>query len=508
MLNNLFVRIRQILDSPVFFRVVLVLFILQVLWLVFSAVYPMAFDEAYHFTYIQLYSSQWLPFINQHPEGFDHLGVVTRDTSYMYHYLMSFPYRAVGIFTQNELLQIIVLRIINLSFFVAALVLIKKVLTRAGVSKALANVSVLLFTFIPIVPLLAAHINYDNLLILLIAWIFLITADIISSLSSRAVPTRDILLLIAVVAFTSVVKIASLPILLAIAVFVVLYAWRVFRGDIRQKLLWETRKDWRKTNVATKAVLIVAILIGGALSIERYGGNLVLYQTPLPDCTQVLTEQQCMEFGPWERTRQYKQLTSPDFEADITWHIEKWFEGMWYRTFFMINGDVEVDRYQNFAPLPLPALTATTVFIIGLLSAIWWRREIFATKPFVVMLGLTVAFYVFTLWLRNYIGYVDTGRAAALNGRYLLMVATPLMAIAGLALGRLLRYRDKLKILLAVAAILLFLNGGGVTSFIVRSSSTWYWPHFVVVQINRDAQETLRPAIYGSETEHFDFIDP
>ncbi len=133
-----------VLGSRRFFYVVLAFFGLSGLWVALSAVFPMAFDEEFHLGIIRVYSGHWLPFLGGQPDGADAYGAVAADPSYLYHYVMSFPYRIIALFTDNEMVQVILLRFINVGLFGLGLVLFRKVLLRAGTSPALTHGAILL----------------------------------------------------------------------------------------------------------------------------------------------------------------------------------------------------------------------------------------------------------------------------------------------------------------------------------------------------------------------------
>jgi len=76
-------RVAAWLGSRLAWRIILGLFLLEALWLVFSARYPMAFDENYHFGLIQLHARQWVPFFTAQPHNAAVYGEVVRDPSYL-----------------------------------------------------------------------------------------------------------------------------------------------------------------------------------------------------------------------------------------------------------------------------------------------------------------------------------------------------------------------------------------------------------------------------------------
>ncbi|MEX0934697.1 MAG: hypothetical protein WDZ42_02740, partial [Candidatus Saccharimonadales bacterium] len=225
-----------------------------------------------------------------------------------------------------------------------------------------------------------------------------------------------------------------------------------------------------------------------------------------PACDEVLTHEQCMEFGPYERNFNYRQNIDPGFEPNTLGHISRWHTGMWYRLFFMINGDVEVDRYQNFSPLPIMAVAFTAIFILGIISVLIHAKSIFSNRPDLLMMLIVATFYVLVLWQMNYSSYTSTGRIVALNGRYLLLIIPSVIILMSLGVSKLFEDRLRLKVVSVILATLLLLQGGGVTSFIIRSSQTWYWPNEAVWQINTSAQKALNPVIFGSNDEYLDFV--
>jgi hypothetical protein len=136
-LGSLLVRI---LASKVSWRLILSLFIIESLWLAFSAQYPMAFDEQFHFGLIQLHAKQWLPFFTSQPATGAY-GPVVRDPSYLYHWLLSFPYRGISIFTHDQTIQIICLRIINIALFTGSIFLYRRLYRRLRLPEAFINFS-------------------------------------------------------------------------------------------------------------------------------------------------------------------------------------------------------------------------------------------------------------------------------------------------------------------------------------------------------------------------------
>lgn len=480
--------------SGLFWKIILGFFVVQALWFVFSAMYPMAFDEDFHLGVIQIYAGQWSPFLESHPAGADAFGAVTRDPSYLFHYLMSFPYRLVAAVTGSEMIQVMTLRVMNVAMFAGGLVVFRRLMLRAGASPALTHVSLAILTLIPIVPQLAAHINYDNLIMLLFPLFCLAILNFVDGLKQRVVDARALCLSILLALFMSVIKYAVLPLLLAAVIFVGSVLFKHFRG--RWKDLWpQTLEGIRGLSVVWKWAAFILGVIGVVLCLQRYGVNVVQYKTPVPDCGQVLTVSQCEKYGPWGRDYNLALNKPADFEPSVTYFMREWIEGMWRRLYFAINGPR--GAYENFFPLPLPAFGGAALAIMGTVALLAKWRTVFRRNPYLVFFFLTIMVYVAVLWFQQYGMYKETSKAVAINGRYLL----PILPLAAVLLGRALQLVlagrwSVVKPYAATVVLLLCLQGGGVFSFIARSHAGWYWPHNQPVRnVNEAAQKVLRPVI-------------
>ncbi len=498
-MNKLTQRLSALLGSRTFFYVVIGFLVFETLWFVFSAVYPMAFDEDFHFGIIKIYAEHWSPFLSGQPDDADKFGAVARDPSYLYHYLMSFPYRAIALFTHSEVIQVIILRLINVAMFTIGLLLFAKVMLRARVSQALTNVSLAVFVLIPIVPQLAAHINYDNMLMLLLPMLCLVSFTLIEGFEKRKVNAQALLAFIAVSLGISVVKYAALPFVLAATAFLLATLWLRFRGHYKE-LLPAARTSFRQITLPTLLAFIGLTTIGLTLFIQRYGVNVVSHQALVPSCSQVLSVQQCSQYGPWNRDNMYEQQRDPAFEPKRLTYMRAWLEGMRFRLFFAING-VKSD-YTNYRGLPVPVQTATILFVVGLIVTVFWWRHIFRDNTPLAFLAALSGFYIVILWFEGFEAYVRTAEPVAINGRYLLPVLLFIAAVIGRALSLTLRETPRVKAMLATLVIVLFLHGGGVFTFILRSDESWYWSNRVVIGVNNAARKTLAPFIVeGSKRE-------
>jgi hypothetical protein len=489
-LTRIFQLVARGLRSRRFAYITLGFFVFEGLWIACSAVYPMAFDEEFHFGLIKLYSHHWLPFLTQQPENTSQFGAVTSDPSYLYHYLMSFPYRFLELFVHNQTAQIIMLRFINVGLFAVGLLLFYRLLRRVGSSRLLANGTLAMFALIPIVPLLAAHINYDNLLFPLMAWVCLLVLRINGRLAARKIDLRSLATLVIVTMLSCLVKYAFLPIALAAALFLTVQALRAFRGHGRE-LRTAASQSYRVISGRVRLVLLGLLVASGVLFAQRYVFNLAAYHTPLPDCDAVLSVDECMSYGPWARNYHYKQQKDVNFDDSALGYTWQWVQGMHYRMFFMITGPGAT--YTNYQPMPLPSAAALILAVSGTVAVAFYWRQIFAGRSNLVFLLFAAVLYIAVLWLTNYKDFVSTGRPVAINGRYLLLVLFPLAAVYGRALAIALRQWTALRLAVITMALLCFLQGGGVISFIVRSDARWDWNSPLVVHTNNAARQLLEP---------------
>jgi hypothetical protein len=491
-MNRLTHSLTTFLGSRLFFRIVLGFFILEALWFVFSALYPMAFDEEFHLGVIKIYAEQWSPFLTSQPPGADQFGAIFRDPSYFYHYVLSFPYRLLTLFTNGETAIIIILRLLNVAIFVWGLLLFRKVMLRVKSSPALVNTALAVFVLIPIVPQLAAHINYDNSLMVLVPAMCLLAFRLIDSFKQRRIDTKALILLLVVCLLMSVIKYAALPFAAATVGFLLIYAVLSFRGKYK-KIGSIARNDFLRLSRNARIALVGVALVMLGLFAQRYVVNVVEYGRPVPDCGNVMTVKQCSAYGPWVRDHSYAKEKPKEFQASPVSYMGSWLKGMYHRLFFAVNG--KNAWYMNYRELPVPHTTAIALGVTGVLAVLVYSRRIFRGRPLLAFLMTLVSFYVLILWLDGFAAYGYTGRAVAINGRYLLPVLLLFAVLMGYAFSHVLRKLPQAKPYLATLVILLFLHGGGLLTFILRSDSTWYWHNQTVNTINDAARNILEPII-------------
>jgi len=489
------------LGSNKFFAITVVVFVFQTVWIALSARYPQAFDEQFHFGIIQLYAHHLSPFWGQQPANADTYGAITRDPSYLYQYLLSFPYRFITLFTHDETIQVILLRLVNVGLLGSALFIFKKVLCYTKASSALINLSLFFLVLTPFFPLLGSQINYDNMVLPLSGLAIWWCLRFIEALRQHKQWRWDLLAqLLILCLLASLVKYAFLPIFAALT-FVV-----IFNGVRSRKLL---RKSISlPALLRTRGLLyIVLIIASSGLFLHRYGVNVVTYDTPTPECNQVLTIQQCRAYVPWDRNYQLAQSHKVLGIGNIISYPFVWLYHSMGELVFTIsssfnnNGTVE---YHAGTQLVVIEILSWSVFGFGLLFCIMYAKRLWR-RPTLRIFALVIALYIAALGGQNFLDYIHTGYPVAIHGRYLLPILPLIYIIVGLAfceaLGggvkpRLLSVAARKASLAGLAMLVLLFEGGGFVTYIIRSDPSWFWPQSSPVQkVNSRAQRILKPII-------------
>lgn len=486
--NRDYRRVTAIIGSRRFFGAVVALLVLQAVWIALSGRFPMAFDEDFHLGIIRLYAHHISPFWGGQPAGANAFGAVARDPSYLYQYLMSFPYRLVSVFTSNQTAQVLVLRFINIGLFAAALPLYRRLLLKTGASRALVHLCLAIFVLIPIVPLLAAQINYDNLLLPMTALSLLLAVSFGQELrGARRLNLKNLLWLAIVVTLTCLVKYAFLPILLVIGAYlIVLLCWTYPNIKVS------------RPSPAAGWLLVFLLVLSLGLFTQRYAVNVARYHKPVPECDKVLSVQQCSAYPPWNRDYALAQTKGDARGTDspLTFTGD-WFYGMWLRTFFAVDGPAS--NFATRGPLILPGIGVIVFASAAALATVVASKRLIRRydAPAIWLFISVIVVYVGSLWLNGYHFFLQTGQAEAINGRYLLPVMPLLLVILALGVNTLLGRRQSLKITFAAVALLCMLWGGGSLTYILRSNPSWYWHNQAVYDANHAVRDTLGPITPG-----------
>lgn len=486
-------RWRLILASDGFFKFVVIVLVIQAAWIALTSHYPMAFDEDFHFGLIKLYADHINPFWSAHPSAADPFGAVTRDPSYMFHYLMSFPYRLIRLVTSNLAAQVLILRAINISLMAAGLWLYRRLLMGTGASRAVVNFCLLIFVLVPIVPLLAAHINYDNLSLPLTALAMLLALKFTDSLRQERINLAALLQLLATCLLGSLVKYTFLPVFATITAYVIIRYLQAHRSLNFRK---EIKAVWQASSRLVLCGLIGAIIILGALFIERYGVNIARYHEPVSDCAKVLSYDHCKSYGPWIRDYNFAQA-HPEVNKNPVLYTRHWFYAMWFRSFFAVDGPLTL--YETRGPLTLPALGMVVFALMAVVGLLLQGRRLLKIykKEVLLFFMAVIAIHSLAIWQTVYKLYLDTGQPVAINGRYLLPILPLVLLLSIISVKELLRPWMRLQAVLAAVVVICLLWGGGGLTYILRSNDAWYWPWTPLKAPNHAIQRVLGPVTPG-----------
>ena len=489
-------RIANFLHSNNFYRLILGLFIFEASWIALSAAYPQAFDENFHFGLIKVYSHYWLPFFSQQPPHADAYGAVARDPSYLYHYLMSFPYRIINLFYKEQIGQIVMLRFLNIAMFAYGIVLFRKLLLKVKASNALTNMILMLFILIPIVPQLAAQINYDNMMIPLTAALLLYAFKIVDQIKSKDVSLWSIVMFLGACLLTSLVKYAFLPIFAGMVLYLMAIIYKTYKKELKQFFI-QIGHSWLKQKLTAKIIIVVVAVVPLGMFVQRDIGNLVMYHSIQPNCSRVLSVKQCMAYSPWAYNyKNHKKVLAQEVSmqsANPLIYSFQWLYWMWYRLFFAVNGPKS--HFKNYPPLPLPSAAALVLFIAGVISLIKWWRKIFQGNLYIKMLGVVAVCYLIALMGQGYVTYRYTAVLENMNGRYLLPILLLVAVIFGQALSYSMNHSRTRKIVVAVVVLIAFVEGGGFLTFIARSNRSWYIHNSTIYKVNLTARKVVKRVV-------------
>lgn len=486
----------EFISSKVFFVFTVVLLIAQSVWLAFSAIFPLPFDEYYHIGLMKIYSTQWAPFIVHQPADASIYGDITRQPSYLYHYLMSFPYRFFDLFTNNQTVIIILLRLLNISMVCIALVLFRKLLLSWGVSRRITHIVLLAFVCTPIVPLLAAHNNYDNAVLFLTPIFLLLATKLIRGSTNLAKHTTLFLL---VGMFAVLVKINFLPIFGITCIYASTIIWNKHRSKVFRMFV----SSWEATPKSFVLLLIcIAFVIVSGLFIERNGANLVRYKTIEPDCAQVQSEQLCSNSMVWQRNHNNAQnKPATPLYGNPASYAQHWVTKVMrgYYAIFSHTPTNVISPQEPYGPivlkplLPLPISIGYIILVAGLTSIIIYWRRLWNMRYMRFALVLCTG-YMTVLWVFNYSNYLSLGAAQAIQARYTYPLLVIMFALVAQATNLAIKSRQH-KTWLVAGVLFLYFYSGGITGYIIRSDTNWYWQNKNVISINQGAQRIMKRII-------------
>ena len=492
-------RLRTLLSSPKFFWFALALSMLGAVLLAVTSMYPMAFDEDFHLGIIRLYAEVWSPFALMQTPDAAVFGSVVTDPSYLFHYLLSFPYRALEALGASETTIAITLRLLSVACFAASIVLFRRVLLRAGLSPMLTHSALVFALLIPVSGMTAAQINYDNVIMVVTAASLLLVLRIREGLLAGKLALTPLAWLAILQLLAAIVKYAYLPIAAGLVLYLVILLVRHARKQDIWRKAWQTLRQRSFVLQAALGILLVASLL---LFAQRYVGNMATYHDIVPDCGAVLTVDECNQYSVWRRDTALHAALTPEVTANLKsfphYVATDWLWGMQERTFFAVSGPT-LDHQTRSGLRPLKVVMIT-VAGVGLLAFIIFARQLLRRYPALWLFATVTVVYVIVLIVQQYSMYRYTGAPVAINGRYLLPLLPLFGGLAALGLAELLRrlrWTAAAPLLITIVLLGCALQGGGVMTYIVQSSSDWYYAGWTR-ELMTDLRETAAPLIPGS----------
>lgn len=471
--------IRGALASRWFWYVVVGIFLFNTLWIALMGAYPLVYDEAYHIGIIDVYSHQWLPFVQSQAENTASLGDITRYGSYLYHYLMSFPYRIFMGVGLDQPTTIILLRIINVGIFVSVMYWMRNLLRAIGFSRPITQLSVFIVTLLPIFPYLGATVNYDSLFLLSTA-IFLTL--VVRFLKSKTPSSMDLIILIIIGCLSSVTKYTFLPIFAISSVVIVISLIR--RREYFTKLVRSSanpvkvRPSWKM--IGTCMLLVVSI----GLFVERYGTNIVAYHQPEPSCTTIHSVDFCRQWGPWGNSYKQQQANINPEEKSLEGFVNfvslYWMRDIINNTSLMggINS-LTVASYWSLRIIHAGAALILLLYVAGL-----FHRKFKG----MLWLHLVFIFYVGILVVRNYDSYIRAGIPIAIQTRYLLWFLPIIAACALYSMVVFMRameqYNARNVVVIGLISIICSSQFAGNMTYWYRQNQTWVSEEGTSQQLN------------------------
>lgn len=473
-MKKLYEKIVRILSTQLSFWAVWFFTTVQAIWIAVSARYPMAFDEAYHFNIIKLHTRQWGPFFMEQPPGPATYGALTRDPSYLHHWLLSFPYRLLDSLGMSEYGIIVSLRLLNVAMYAAGLYLFWKLLQKTKASLAAINAAVFFFVMIPTVPLLAGHINYDNLQFPMFALAMIYTVNFAAKLKQNKFDISSLVGAVTISLLGSVNKFTFLPVLTAIVAylaFVVARAWRSNKKQLKRTF----SRDFKAMSKIKTYLLALLIAVSSIFFLWTYAVNIAVYKNPTAQCHQVLNPERCQTYGPWARNyRLAQENQQEEFHPNLLKFNLDWLGGMHYRLFFTINGATGKKLYENHTA-PMITGAAGLLALSGTVLFLRYGRRILRNDPAFIFMLFTAAVYFIAVWGRNYNDYLHLGQMVAVNGRYLQPLLLPVILVLIASFQWAFRLMPGVKLVIFGLSSILFLSGGGISGFIHYSDTNWYF---------------------------------
>jgi hypothetical protein len=433
------------ISSKLFLKLVFFWFVIQALYMAISTKIGIPPDENYHISFIRLYAERSLdPWLSSQ-NGFYELGEVVKTPFFLYHYLLSLPFR---LFSSWEY-AVFILRFVNILLGFLSLNLVVRIGRFLKLSPLVINTSLFMMSNTIMFVFLSASVNYDNLFIVL----SLLTV-LLSLIFLKKPNIKLLIILVITVLAGMLVKISFLPV-------VILLIPVAQRAIFFRKKLWSSLKDEAK-NVRTVMLLVVSISLLG-LFIGRYVGNIVQYGNYAPSCTQVLSVNQCRKNGIYARSEKLdsripKPATRSSFEYFFDWIVR------------IEEGTFGIYAHQSTSPTPIIFIAVQLFLVIGFIALV---RKIRLKDRQLLLLLVFVGLYTLVLLIKNHSVYEVRGVfGLALQGRYVFAILPLVYLIFNHYTYLFLNSR--LSKIIFIFVMFLAFSTASLPSYILTTDSAWH----------------------------------
>jgi len=370
------------------------------------------------------------------------------------------------LFTSDTTLQVIGLRLINISFIVGGLVYYKKALCSiGGAPKSVVNIVFLFLIITPVAAILPGSVNYDNLTFLLFA-IFLLNS--IRVIKSKKIEALSIMWLLILGLSMSIIKWTSIALILPAILYICFDLYIKHRKKIFSLLYQSLLKISKLYLIALLAVLALF----AALFIERPLINIVEYGDADPDCAKVIGRERCLaypDYAIYDRVAEQKPINFSPINP-VEYLLTFWVPGM-------INTQVSLlPREATIISPSLPIVKAIYFIfaLTGSLLVIAYIREYLKSTTYRFLIAITLG-YVTLLFMRLYGAYEIYATPAAISGRYLIPILPIFFYFIALSIRSI--YGRHKKILLSSLLLLMVImtQGGGIVTQSLSAQDRLYW---------------------------------
>jgi len=435
--------LNQFAASPLARLIVFGLFAVQSIVLAFVMHLGVPPDESNHIQFIDYYAHHGLsPNLHGQTPTY-YLGDKTREPDFMYHYLMSFVYRVTPLSVHYKYIFI---RLLTVLLALAAFYVLTKIFKRIGFSETVTTVSLLILTNLSMVLMMSAAVNND-----VMVWLGVSLGILFLLRLKERANLTDLLSLALVIIWGGLFKRDLLPMSLLfglLALFLIVRHWKVYAG---------TLKKIRPLSY----LLIVLLILGSALFVERIIGNIHDYGTVTPTCEQVQGGESCSVF--WASLRAQQLALQPKQNVSPPAFLAKW---IGEDTYNIVNVQTQFWR-RDVRPARWVTPVLTAVFLMGLAYGVYYEfsQRLKSDKHkglrlYVLFISL---FYILSQLAVNYATFLHYRIfGLALNGRYVIPSLMLLVGFSCFYWTKALANKRTAATLLAVGIILIVIATSGL----------------------------------------------